>query len=124
MQHQPSFKRAWKRSAESCRVRRHCARKYHSNEWHNDSLPIQGNACTALWKGQFVYSINRLKLNELLLTRAEATYGVSVHFEHKLTCANLEEKTLVFQVGQENLQEKVVKTDFIFGCNGAYSTVQ
>jgi len=27
-----------------------CARKYHSNEWHNDPLPIRGNACTALWK--------------------------------------------------------------------------
>ena len=46
-------------------------------------------------KDQCVYSINRLKLNELLLTKAEAKYGVSVHFEHKLTRANLEEKTLV-----------------------------
>ena len=65
-------------------------------------------------KGQFVYSINRLKLNELLLTKAEVTYGVSVHFEHKLIRANFEEKTLVFQVGQKSLQEKVVKTEFYF----------
>ena len=75
-------------------------------------------------KGQCIYSIDRRRLNELLLTKAEAMYGVSVHFEHKLTRANLEEKTLVFQVGQESLQEKVVKTDFIFGCDGVYSTVR
>ena len=74
-------------------------------------------------KDQCVYSINRLKLNELLLTKAEAKYGVSVHFEHKLTRANLEEKTLVFQVGKENAEEKIIKTDFIFGCDGAHSTV-
>jgi len=55
-------------------------------------------------KGQCIYSIDRRRLNELLLTKAEAMYGVSVHFEHKLTRANLEEKTLVFQVGQENLK--------------------
>ena len=75
-------------------------------------------------KGQFVYSVNRWKLNKLLLTKAEAKYGVSVHFEHKLTRANLEEKTLVFQVGKENAEGKIIKTDFVFGCDGAYSTVR
>jgi len=75
-------------------------------------------------KGQSIYSIDRRKLNELLLTNAEGKRGISVHFEHKLTRANLEEKTLVFQVGQENFQEKIVKTDFIFGCDGVYSTVR
>ena len=27
-------------------------------------------------------------------------------------------------MGQENFQEKIVKTDFIFGCDGVYSTVR
>ena len=63
-------------------------------------------------------------MNCYVLTNAETKRGISVHFEHKLTRANLEEKTLVFQVGQENFQEKIVKTDFIFGCDGVYSTVR
>jgi len=75
-------------------------------------------------KGQCIYSIDRQILNELLLTKAEAAPGVSVHFEHKLKRANLEEKTLVFQVGEKKVQEKTVKTDFIFGCDGAHSKVR
>ena len=75
-------------------------------------------------KDQCVYSIDRQKLSELLLTKAEAKPGVSIHFEHKLTRANLEEKTLVFQVGNQNVQEKIVNTDFVFGCDGAHSTVR
>ena len=72
-------------------------------------------------RGQCLYSINRQILNELLLTKAEAAPRVSVHFEHKLIRANLEEKSLVFQVEKG---EKMVKTDFIFGCDGAHSTVR
>ena len=67
-------------------------------------------------KGQSIYSIDRRKLNELLLTNAEGKRGISVHFKYK--------KTWAFQVGQENFQEKIVKTDFIFGCDGVYSTVK
>ena len=63
------------------------------------------------------------KLNELLLTIAESRQGISIHFEHKLIRANLEEKTLVFQVGLGKV-EKPVKCSFIFGCDGSYSTVR
>ena len=74
-------------------------------------------------KNQCIYSVDRQKLNELLLTIAENRQGISIHFEHKLIRANLEEKTLIFQVGQEKVA-KTVKCSFIFGCDGAHSTVR
>ena len=75
-------------------------------------------------KGQCIYSVDRRKLNELLLSVAESKPNLSLHFEHKLARANLDDKTLVFQVGEEEKREKAVKTDFIFGCDGAHSTVR
>ena len=36
-------------------------------------------------KGQSIYSIDRRKLNELLLTNAEGKRGISVHFKYKKT---------------------------------------
>ena len=45
------------------------------------------------------------KLNELLLTIAESSQGIN--FEHKLIRANLEEKMLVFQVGQGKVEKPV-----------------
>jgi len=38
-----------------------------------------------------------LMLNELVLTKVEAMCGDSVHFEHKLTCANFEESIESFK---------------------------
>ena len=82
-------------------------------------------------KGQCLYSIDRRKLNELLLNKAEETGKISLHFEHRLTRANLEENTLVFNamssaegLGGEGEGGKKVKTDFVFGCDGAHSTVR
>ena len=87
-------------------------------------------------KGQCVYSIDRRKLNELLLNKAEETGKISLHFEHRLTRANLEKNTLFFDAmssaegeGGEKEGESVkipkeVKTDFVFGCDGAFSTVR
>ncbi len=72
---------------------------------------------------QCIYSIDRRLLNELLLTSAESKPGLTVHFQHKLTRANLEEKSLVFH-SEEEEEEKMVTTDFIFGCDGAHSTVR
>ena len=73
--------------------------------------------------GQYICSVDRRQLNELLLTNAEALPGVTMHFQHKLTRANLEERKLVFQC-EDGGREKTVATDFIFGCDGAHSTVR
>ena len=68
-----------------------------------------------------IYSVNRHALNELLLTRAEEHPNISVHFESRLLLADLKNKTLTFR---DEGEEKVIKTDFIFGCDGAHSTVR
>ena len=75
-------------------------------------------------KGECIYSIDRRELNELLLTKAEEVPGITLHFEHKLSRASLEDKSLVFQVGTTDPKEVSVETDFIFGCDGAHSTVR
>ena len=73
-------------------------------------------------KGEHLYSISRRVLNELLLTKAKQVPGITFHFEHKLSQASLENKSLVFQVGATDPKEVTIKMDFIFGCNGAHST--
>ena len=69
-----------------------------------------------------IYSVNRRSLNELLLTKAEESPNVKVHFEHKLLKADLEKKTLTFSDNKNS--HSVVETDFIIGCDGAHSTVR
>lgn len=71
--------------------------------------------------GQCIYSVDRRNLNETLLTEAESHPNVTLHFNHKLIRADLNKKTLHFSANDEPL---IVETDFIFGCDGAYSTVR
>ena len=71
--------------------------------------------------GQCIYSVDRRKLNELLLTQAEKSPVVTLHFNSKLLRASLQEKELVFHAQD---REETVKTDFIFGCDGAHSSVR
>lgn len=77
-------------------------------------------------KDQCIYSVDRRKLNEQLLSEAESCPNVSIHFEHKMTRANLERKCLEFSAGNGDDKETTVvtNTDFIFGCDGAYSSVR
>lgn len=72
-------------------------------------------------KSQAIYSTDRRRLNELLLTEAEKV--ATLHFEYRLTRADLDKKTLYFDVGKE-AKDVAVTADFIFGCDGAYSTVR
>lgn len=72
---------------------------------------------------QCIYSVDRRKLNELLLNEAERAPNISLHFEHKLVRANLTDKELTFVKGI-NANEVKTSTDFVFGCDGAYSTVR
>ena len=72
-------------------------------------------------EGKAIYSIDRLKLNQLLLDAAEAQPSVTLCFEHKLLRADLPKQTLTFGTPQG---EKELNVDFTFGCDGAYSTVR
>ena len=69
-----------------------------------------------------IYSVNRRALNELLLTKAEEISNISIHFESRLLQADLETNKLVFSDGAT--EKKTVQTEFVFGCDGAHSTVR
>lgn len=78
-------------------------------------------------KDQCIYSVDRQNLNELLLNSAEDDPNITLHFQHQLQRANLSEKKLEFLQRRDDLgKEKVcsVKRDFIFGCDGAFSSVR
>ena len=88
--------------------------------------PLSGNLYSIPYgtkREDCIFSVDRRALNELLLTKAEETPNVSIHFESRLLQADLENKTLVFSDGSEG-QKRTVQTDFVFGCDGAHSTVR
>ncbi|XP_071506709.1 kynurenine 3-monooxygenase-like [Diadema antillarum] len=73
-------------------------------------------------KGEAILSVDRRKLNELLLTAAEKQDHVTLHFEHKLTRMDLDDGLMFFT--DKNGQEVKAQADLIFGCDGAYSCVR
>ena len=74
---------------------------------------------------QCIYSVDRRKLNELLLSEAERDPNISLNFEHKLVRANFEDNEYTFVKGPQADEVHVsVHADVIFGCDGAYSTVR
>ena len=73
--------------------------------------------------GEAILSLERQKLNEILLTKAEENENVSLNFDHKLIQADLNEQTLTFET-HEGSQKKVIYPMFTFGCDGAHSTVR
>ena len=93
-----------------------CARKIHPVEGKPYAIPYgtRSEDC--------IYSVDRRALNGLLLTKAEEAPNVTLHFESKLLQADLEKKALVFNDSASGCTP--VKTDFIFGCDGAHSTLR
>ena len=76
-------------------------------------------------RGECINSIDRKKLNELLLGEAESLPNVTLHFQHKLTKINFESMMFTFADTSTPVpQEVVAKHDFVFGCDGAFSTVR
>jgi kynurenine 3-monooxygenase len=76
-------------------------------------------------RGECINSIDRKKLNELLLSEAESLPNVTLHFQHKLTKINFESMRFTFADTSTPVpQEVVAKHDFVFGCDGAFSTVR
>ena len=72
-------------------------------------------------EGKAIYSIDRLKLSQLLLNAVEADPNITLCFEHKLIRADLKKQSLKFQAPEG---EKEVTVGFTFGCDGAFSTVR
>ena len=72
--------------------------------------------------GEAILSLDRQKLNEILLTKAEEHENVSLNFEHKLMQADFTNRTLIFQTAEGS--QKVFNPLFTFGCDGAHSTVR
>ena len=88
--------------------------------------PVRGKTYISPYgtKGECIYSINRKQLNKLLLTKAEEISNISLYFEHTLIRADLVGKKLIFQTGDANAGDVAVESTFIFGCDGAHSTVR
>lgn len=82
--------------------------------------------CSAVPYGkatECILSIDRRYLNELLLTEAESYKNVKIVYNHKLLRCNTDTGDLKF----ENTETKEVidaESDFIVGCDGAYSVVR
>lgn len=68
-------------------------------------------------EGQFINSVSRAQLNELLIESAEKA-GVEVYFDHKCSNINFENGTLSFDNGVTE------KADLIIGTDGAFSAIR
>ena len=76
-------------------------------------------------KGEVRNTVDRTSLHDKLLSEAEACTNVSIYFQHKLTKIDFNTMTLTFlNSSGPTPREVMVKHDFIFGCDGAYSTVR
>ncbi|MEP0984606.1 NAD(P)/FAD-dependent oxidoreductase [Ekhidna sp.] len=67
--------------------------------------------------GQFINSVSRAQLNQLLIENAEKA-GVEVLFDHKCDDVDFENNTITFQNGD------VIKSDLIIGTDGAFSAIR
>ena len=85
-------------------------------------------------RDQCIYSVDRLRLNKLLLSVAEDSPSITLHFEHHLVRGDLVGKKLTFlRTGPKEQNdhkdgtqgaETEVERDFVFGCDGAFSSVR
>ena len=68
-----------------------------------------------------IYSINRKLLNDLLLSAAEKECNITIYFGYELCSCNERDALLIFKT---STGETTVKVDFVFGCDGAHSSVR
>lgn len=68
-------------------------------------------------EGQYINSVSRGGLNELLVNEAEA-HGVKVQFEHQCTGVDFASAEASFDNGA------TIKADFLFGADGAFSALR
>jgi len=74
-------------------------------------------------QNQCIYSVSRKYLNEVLLSASEKDFKVKLHFNHKLTHANLQEGCMTFQLTATN-ETVLQNADLIVGADGAFSAVR
>lgn len=67
--------------------------------------------------GQFINSVSRAQLNELLIESAEKA-GVEVNFDHKCSDIDFSKNTISFENGER------IKSDVIIGTDGAFSAIR
>ncbi|XP_041354694.1 kynurenine 3-monooxygenase-like isoform X2 [Gigantopelta aegis] len=78
------------------------------------------NGC--LLNFQYIMSVDRRKLNELLLTATEKYPNIALHFQHKLVSCDFQTGEMVFEKPEG---ERLTRhADVIIGCDGAYSAVR
>lgn len=68
-------------------------------------------------EGQFINSVSRGGLNELLVNEAEAQ-GVKIEFEHRCTDVDFDNASASFDNGS------TIQADFLFGADGAFSSLR
>ncbi|MEM6815943.1 MAG: NAD(P)/FAD-dependent oxidoreductase [Bacteroidota bacterium] len=68
-------------------------------------------------QGQFINSVSRAQLNEMLIQLAEEE-GVQFHFNQKCKYVDFDDSTLHFDEGKE------IRTDLIIGTDGAFSVIR
>ena len=68
-------------------------------------------------KDEMIYSVSRAQLNMDLLTLAEETGRVKIHFDHKLESADLDKNELTFG-------EKIIQFNIVIGCDGSASPLR
>ncbi len=68
-------------------------------------------------EGQFINSVSRAKLNEILIEEAEKE-GVQVFFDHRCETIDFEANTIVFENGKSST------SDLIIGADGAFSSIR
>ncbi|KAK3094065.1 hypothetical protein FSP39_023696 [Pinctada imbricata] len=73
-------------------------------------------------KSQFIMSVDRRKLNEVLLEAAEHKYAVKCYFEHKLLQCNFKTGEMEFE--RPNGSTFKSQVDLICGNDGAFSAVR
>ena len=78
-------------------------------------------------KGECIYSVNRKRLNEILLTKAEQR-GVKTNFGHKCVSVSFMDNTVNFEVSDgvntNSTPYFSQKYEYMFGCDGAHSVVR
>ncbi len=73
--------------------------------------------------GQFINSVSRQTLNELLMDAADAHPHVEFRFDQKCVDIDLKDGSPTFEDRQTG-KKKQIKTRFLFGADGAYSSVR
>ncbi|KAH3852341.1 kynurenine 3-monooxygenase-like [Dreissena polymorpha] len=73
-------------------------------------------------KDQYIMSVDRRHLNEVLLTEAEKVPNVTMHFEHKVMECDFDKGTVSFRKNDGSVV--TATADLIVGCDGAFSGVR